>query len=68
MQNTPTYGNYGHEHPPEGDDIDRNDFVDNVLRQVRRDPSIPIKKAYDSVLSRMGRMVNYVPRFDAIRS
>ena len=58
-----------HTHQPENERLDRFDFLREIKSAIRRDPSIPIRRAYDQVFATLPnhQRIN-VPMFEEIRS
>lgn len=58
-----------HPHLPEDDRVERNDFVQRIKQRIQQDPSLPIKRAYDTeflALPANGRM--HAATFEEVRS
>lgn len=58
-----------HTHQPENERLDRFAFLREIKSVIRRDPSIPIRRAYDQVFATLpnDQRIN-VPMFEEIRS
>ncbi|XP_038053428.1 uncharacterized protein LOC119725901 [Patiria miniata] len=58
-----------HAHPPEHGRLDRFQFIREIKNVIRREPSLPVRRAYDEVTSRLphAQRINF-PDFDGVRT